>query len=26
MEYKKPFPVKDEKGHTLLVVPPCFDQ
>ena len=24
--YKKPFPVKDEKGHNSLVVPPCFDQ
>src|SRR4051812_6247876 len=23
--YKKPFPVKDEKGRKL-VVPPCFDQ
>jgi len=26
MQYKKPFPVKDEKGRHLLVVPPCFDQ
>src|ERR1700682_1994291 len=23
---KSPSPVKDEKGHILLVVPPCFDQ